>query len=58
MRETPHFDDVGIAVFSSMPAAPESVNGFRVKRYLRKPTNLEEFLSAVSHAVLEIVPKT
>jgi CheY-like chemotaxis protein len=56
LRETEQFDAVGIAVLSSMPPGSTG-DGFRVKRHLRKPANLEDFLREVSQAVLELAPK-
>jgi CheY-like chemotaxis protein len=53
LRETPLFDGVGIAVFSS---AEVVTAGLGVKRHLQKPSNLEGFLTEVSRAVLEILP--
>ena len=53
LRETARFDGAGIAVFSSA----EVVTGLGVKRHLQKPPNLEDFLSEVSRAVIEMLPE-
>ena len=53
LRETPLFDDVGIAVFSSSPGITAS---FGVRRFLQKPSRLEQFLEQVGRTVMELVP--
>lgn len=54
LRETPSFDGVSIAVFSS---AEVRTAGFGVRRHLQKPANLEDFLTEVSRAVIEMLPE-
>jgi CheY-like chemotaxis protein len=53
LRETSLFDGVGIAILSSSPM----IDGrFGVKRYLQKPSTLEQFLERVSRTVTELLP--
>jgi len=53
LRETSLFDRVGIAIFSSSPIVK---GGFGVKRYLQKPSSLEQFLERVGRTVMELLP--
>ncbi|HUA87556.1 MAG TPA: response regulator [Bryobacteraceae bacterium] len=59
MRANPLFSDVPVAVFSSssLPRERARVEALHIRRYIQKPTDLDEFLK-IGGAVKELLSET